>query len=63
MPPLRLLRTAKPATGAFKMTKEGYVLLQFAPAAGVRQYDWGRKQVNLCFTRCFGIMHLFVLSD
>ena len=50
-------------TGAFKLTKEGYVLLQFAPAAGVRQYDWGRKQVNLCFTRCFGIMHLFVLSD
>ncbi|KAF5945278.1 hypothetical protein HYC85_015506 [Camellia sinensis] len=32
-------------SGAFKLTREGYVLLQFAPAAGVRQYDWGRKQV------------------
>ncbi|KAL4569564.1 hypothetical protein LXL04_025205 [Taraxacum kok-saghyz] len=32
-------------SGAFKLTKEGFVLLQFAPAAGVRQYDWSRKQV------------------
>uniref|UniRef100_A0A5B7AGC0 Single-stranded DNA-binding protein WHY1 n=1 Tax=Davidia involucrata TaxID=16924 RepID=A0A5B7AGC0_DAVIN len=32
-------------SGAFKLSKEGYVLLQFAPAAGVRQYDWSRKQV------------------
>jgi hypothetical protein len=32
-------------SGAFKITKEGFVLLQFAPAAGVRQYDWSRKQV------------------
>lgn len=32
-------------TGAFKLAKEGFVLLQFAPAAGVRQYDWNRKQV------------------
>lgn len=32
-------------SGAFKVSKEGFVLLQFAPAAGVRQYDWGRKQV------------------
>ncbi|XP_056685951.1 single-stranded DNA-binding protein WHY1, chloroplastic-like [Spinacia oleracea] len=31
--------------GAFKVSREGYVLLQFAPAAGVRQYDWSRKQV------------------
>ncbi|RVW70065.1 Single-stranded DNA-binding protein WHY1, chloroplastic [Vitis vinifera] len=31
-------------SGAFKVSKEGFVLLQFAPAAGVRQYDWGRKQ-------------------
>ncbi|KNA03374.1 hypothetical protein SOVF_209830, partial [Spinacia oleracea] len=30
--------------GAFKVSREGYVLLQFAPAAGVRQYDWSRKQ-------------------
>ncbi|KAE8023312.1 hypothetical protein FH972_009022 [Carpinus fangiana] len=30
---------------AFKLSKEGFVLLQFAPAAGVRQYDWSRKQV------------------
>ncbi|KAK9064540.1 hypothetical protein SSX86_015922 [Deinandra increscens subsp. villosa] len=32
-------------SGAFKLTKEGFILLQFAPAAGVRQYDWSRKQV------------------
>ncbi|KAL6983536.1 hypothetical protein U1Q18_016922 [Sarracenia purpurea var. burkii] len=32
-------------SGAFKLSSPGYVLLQFAPAAGVRQYDWGRKQV------------------
>ncbi|CAL1357320.1 unnamed protein product [Linum trigynum] len=32
-------------SGAFKLVREGFVLLQFAPSAGVRQYDWGRKQV------------------
>ncbi|XP_061338815.1 single-stranded DNA-binding protein WHY1, chloroplastic [Gastrolobium bilobum] len=32
-------------SGAFKISKEGYVLLQFAPAVGMRQYDWNRKQV------------------
>ncbi|CDP00295.1 unnamed protein product [Coffea canephora] len=32
-------------SGAFKLSKEGFVLLQFAPAASVRQYDWSRKQV------------------
>ncbi|KAL5553924.1 hypothetical protein UlMin_041325 [Ulmus minor] len=32
-------------SGAFKLSKEGFVLLQFAPAAGVRLYDWSRKQV------------------
>ncbi|XP_047317134.1 single-stranded DNA-binding protein WHY1, chloroplastic-like [Impatiens glandulifera] len=32
-------------SGDFKLSKEGFVLLQFAPAAGVRQYDWSRKQV------------------
>ncbi|XVF43062.1 hypothetical protein PTKIN_Ptkin02bG0010800 [Pterospermum kingtungense] len=32
-------------SGAFKLSREGFVLLQFAPAAGVRQYDWSRKQV------------------
>ncbi|XP_010242377.1 PREDICTED: single-stranded DNA-binding protein WHY1, chloroplastic-like isoform X3 [Nelumbo nucifera] len=31
--------------GAFKLSKEGFVLLQFAPAVGLRQYDWSRKQV------------------
>ncbi|XP_057481822.1 single-stranded DNA-binding protein WHY1, chloroplastic-like [Actinidia eriantha] len=46
-------------TGAFKLTKEGYVLLQFAPAAGVRQYDWGRKQVfSLSVTEMGSIMSL-----
>ncbi|KAI4314203.1 hypothetical protein L6164_027136 [Bauhinia variegata] len=32
-------------SGAFKVSREGYVLLQFAPAVGMRQYDWNRKQV------------------
>ncbi|XP_051145903.1 single-stranded DNA-binding protein WHY1, chloroplastic-like [Andrographis paniculata] len=32
-------------SGAFKLSKEGCVLLQFAPASGIRQYDWDRKQV------------------
>lgn len=32
-------------SGAFKVSREGYVLLQFAPAIGMRQYDWNRKQV------------------
>ncbi|CDY47337.1 hypothetical protein HID58_085467 [Brassica napus] len=32
-------------SGAFKLSKDGSLLLQFAPAAGVRQYDWSKKQV------------------
>ncbi|WOL08149.1 single-stranded DNA-binding protein WHY1, chloroplastic [Canna indica] len=32
-------------SGAFKVSKEGFILLQFAPAVGTRQYDWNRKQV------------------
>lgn len=32
-------------SGAVKIARDGYVFLQFAPAAGVRQYDWGRKLV------------------
>ena len=37
-------------SGAFKLSKEGFVLLQFAPASGVRMYDWSRKQVfNIAF--------------
>lgn len=32
-------------SGAFKISKEGFVVLQFAPAMGLRQYDWSRKQV------------------
>ncbi|XP_068650525.1 single-stranded DNA-binding protein WHY1, chloroplastic-like [Aristolochia californica] len=32
-------------SGAYKVSKEGFILLQFAPAAGLRQYDWSRKQV------------------
>lgn len=41
-------------SGAFKVSREGFVLLQFAPAAGVRQYDWSRKQVDVLFC-CFGV--------
>lgn len=32
-------------SGAYKVAKEGFVLLQFAPAVAARQYDWTRKQV------------------
>ncbi|KAG0461495.1 hypothetical protein HPP92_021792 [Vanilla planifolia] len=32
-------------SGAFKVSKEGFVLLQLAPAVGTRQYDWSRKQI------------------
>ncbi|PIA62541.1 hypothetical protein AQUCO_00200510v1 [Aquilegia coerulea] len=32
-------------SGAYKVSKEGMMLLQFAPAFGTRQYDWSRKQV------------------
>ncbi|KAG6531562.1 hypothetical protein ZIOFF_005376 [Zingiber officinale] len=32
-------------SGAYKVSKEGFILLQFAPAVGTRQYDWSRKQV------------------
>ncbi|XP_030543822.1 single-stranded DNA-binding protein WHY1, chloroplastic-like isoform X2 [Rhodamnia argentea] len=32
-------------SGAYKLSREGFVLLQFAPAAGTRVYDWSRKQV------------------
>ncbi|KAK3128381.1 hypothetical protein QOZ80_6BG0460790 [Eleusine coracana subsp. coracana] len=32
-------------SGAYKVAKEGCVLLQFAPAVATRQYDWSRKQV------------------
>ena len=36
-------------SGAYKVSKEGFVLLQFAPAAAARQYDWSRKQVFWIF--------------
>ncbi|XP_078428902.1 single-stranded DNA-binding protein WHY1, chloroplastic-like [Wolffia australiana] len=32
-------------SGAYKISKEGFILLQFAPAAVARQYDWNKKQV------------------
>lgn len=31
------------------MSKEGFALMQFAPAVGTRQYDWSRKQVACAF--------------
>lgn len=46
-------------SGAFKLSKEGFVLLQFAPAAGVRQYDWSRKQLfSLSVTEIGNIISL-----
>lgn len=47
-------------SGAFKLSKEGFVLLQFAPASGVRQYDWGRKQVFSLSVSEMG--HLMILG-
>lgn len=32
-------------SGAFKVSREGCLLLQFAPSAGLCQYDWNKKQV------------------
>ncbi|KAK8477649.1 hypothetical protein V6N11_007571 [Hibiscus sabdariffa] len=32
-------------SASFRISSQGFLLLQFAPAAGVGQYDWGRKQV------------------
>ncbi|KAK8699142.1 hypothetical protein V6N13_115236 [Hibiscus sabdariffa] len=32
-------------SASFIISNHGFVLLQFAPAAGVRQYDWARKMV------------------
>ncbi|XP_004514779.1 single-stranded DNA-binding protein WHY1, chloroplastic-like [Cicer arietinum] len=32
-------------SGAYKISRDGYLLLQFAPSVGPRQYDWNRKQV------------------
>lgn len=46
-------------SGAFKVSKEGYVLLQFAPASGVRQYDWSRKQVYLALALFVILMHKY----
>uniref|UniRef100_C6JRV8 Uncharacterized protein n=1 Tax=Sorghum bicolor TaxID=4558 RepID=C6JRV8_SORBI len=40
-------------SGAYKVAKEGYVLLQFAPAVATRQYDWTRKQEDIATTFCF----------
>ncbi|XP_068635446.1 single-stranded DNA-binding protein WHY1, chloroplastic-like [Aristolochia californica] len=46
-------------SGAYKVSKEGFVLLQFAPAAGLRQYDWSRKQVfSLSVTEIGSVMGL-----
>eukprot|EP00262_Sarcandra_glabra_P004131 TRINITY_DN15118_c0_g1_i1.p1 TRINITY_DN15118_c0_g1~~TRINITY_DN15118_c0_g1_i1.p1 ORF type:complete len:251 (-),score=27.08 TRINITY_DN15118_c0_g1_i1:60-812(-) len=46
-------------SGAYKISKEGFVLLQFAPAVGMRQYDWNRKQVfSLSVTEIGTLMSL-----
>ncbi|CAN1349053.1 Single-stranded DNA-binding protein WHY1, chloroplastic, partial [Linum perenne] len=46
-------------SGAFKLVREGFVFLQFAPASGVRQYDWSRKQVfSLSVTEIGSLMSL-----
>ncbi|KAI3941604.1 hypothetical protein MKX01_018194 [Papaver californicum] len=46
-------------SGAYKLSKEGFVLLQFAPGVAVRQYDWNRKQVfSLSVTEIAALMNL-----
>ncbi|KAK9707284.1 hypothetical protein RND81_07G186600 [Saponaria officinalis] len=46
-------------SGALKISREGFIMLQFAPAAGVRQYDWSRKQVfSLSVTEIGTLMSL-----
>ncbi|CAN4094698.1 unnamed protein product [Withania somnifera] len=46
-------------SGSFKLSREGMVMLQFAPAVGVRQYDWSRKQVfSLSVTEIGSIISL-----
>ncbi|XP_039124018.1 single-stranded DNA-binding protein WHY1, chloroplastic-like [Dioscorea cayenensis subsp. rotundata] len=46
-------------SGAFKVSKEGFALMQFAPAVGTRQYDWSRKQVfSLSVTEIGTLMSL-----
>ncbi|XP_020250606.1 single-stranded DNA-binding protein WHY1, chloroplastic-like isoform X2 [Asparagus officinalis] len=46
-------------SGAYKVSKEGFVLLQFAPAVAARQYDWSRKQVfSLSVTEIGTLMSL-----
>ncbi|XLT08235.1 hypothetical protein HN51_054028 [Arachis hypogaea] len=44
---------------AFKISIEGYVLLQFAPTVASRQYDWTRKQV---FSLSMGEMGTVILG-
>ncbi|EFH62169.1 hypothetical protein ARALYDRAFT_899639 [Arabidopsis lyrata subsp. lyrata] len=39
---------------AFKLSKDGFLLLQFAPSAGVRQYNWGKKQVWFYLLTSYG---------
>jgi Whirly transcription factor len=34
-------------SGVYKVSKEGFVFLQFAPGLGNRQFDWTRKQVSV----------------
>jgi len=32
-------------SGGIRLSKEGCVFLEFAPAVGIRQYDWSKKQI------------------
>jgi len=32
-------------SGGIRLTKEGCLFLEFAPAVGTRQYDWSKKQI------------------
>ena len=55
-------------SGAFKLSREGFVVLQFAPASGVRHYDWDRKQVtstiyvHMIRRFCIALMFLIFLA-
>lgn len=46
-------------SGAYKLSKEGCIFLQFAPAIGTRQYDWNRKQVTRNISRALEVFIYF----
>jgi hypothetical protein len=46
MPKFPILFFLSLKSGGIRLSKEGCVFLEFAPAVGPRQYDWSKKQVS-----------------